>query len=505
MALAPMSGTRSTNIAKTSILVAMSSATRTVHPLLSASHPTSRPSCPSRPAIAIDSFALRVVTASVIPHESFQLLQFGVPPPPAVCYHCSRGGEHARRLQPILSVQLLTCRVPLLCRSDIPFPCIPKRFGHFYAWFLPRCRATFCFERNLFWSSHFGSAHPFLPHPIPVTAHFLNAHAIVQNGHSTLPRWPRKIFLAKPMFWTRTTPCCTPMFPPTYSTEFQCTNLLFSYFCPARIAALTRIFIWPWICLWVGASNATVCRIMLCFIHPSVVPHIRCLLSMHSKCVLMCSGVCLCFVTRLECVCRVADYWEGYKLFCYAFYSHSLQHEFEFRQSKLGQLVWAGHLQSPPPSHHALRTTCMQLLPLVEMYCKWELQEDCSDLGALMLRFDSESELQSHELGRSLLFMIRNDDTGLPILQRQDSVGIPVNPFDVIRERLAAVDLAINDLRPHVHSPPHVGHECHPTLLCCFLIHRSLHMHVDKTCDEIFVALFPKLEHTICIAPWYAY
>lgn len=33
--------------------------------------------------------------------------------------------------------------------------------------------------------------------------------------------------------------------------------------------------------------------------------------------------------------CRVEDYWEGYKLFCYAYYSHSLRHS-EFRQSKLG-------------------------------------------------------------------------------------------------------------------------------------------------------------------------
>jgi hypothetical protein len=36
-----------------------------------------------------------------------------------------------------------------------------------------------------------------------------------------------------------------------------------------------------------------------------------------------------------ECVCRVDDYWFGYKLYCYA-YAHSFQHETEFRQSKLG-------------------------------------------------------------------------------------------------------------------------------------------------------------------------
>ena len=53
------------------------------------------------------------------------------------------------------------------------------------------------------------------------------------------------------------------------------------------------------------------------------------------------------------------------------------------------------------------------------MFCKWELQEDCTNLRALMLRFDSEEELDSHELGRSLLFMVRNEDVdvdGLPTL-----------------------------------------------------------------------------------------
>ena len=43
----------------------------------------------------------------------------------------------------------------------------------------------------------------------------------------------------------------------------------------------------------------------------------------------------------LECdfpdtLCRVEDFWVGYKLFCYAFYSNSVQHEGEFQQSKLG-------------------------------------------------------------------------------------------------------------------------------------------------------------------------
>ena len=92
----------------------------------------------------------------------------------------------------------------------------------------------------------------------------------------------------------------------------------------------------------------------------------------------------------------------------------------------------------------------MELLPIVEMYCRWELQEECSDLEALMLRFDSVSELESHELGRSLLCMVRDDDAGF--------VGFPIhaqavhraNPFDAIRHRLAAVDVAIQGLHAQV-------------------------------------------------------
>lgn len=38
----------------------------------------------------------------------------------------------------------------------------------------------------------------------------------------------------------------------------------------------------------------------------------------------------------LDTFCRVEDFWVGYKLFCYAYYSNSVQHEGEFQQSKLG-------------------------------------------------------------------------------------------------------------------------------------------------------------------------
>ena len=93
----------------------------------------------------------------------------------------------------------------------------------------------------------------------------------------------------------------------------------------------------------------------------------------------------------------------------------------------------------------------MQLLPLVEMYCKWVLEEDCTDLRALMLRFDSEQDLESHELGRSLLCMLRDDDIGLHMLQSRMPVQDMRNPFDLLRERLAAAAVAIRDLHGQVH------------------------------------------------------
>lgn len=43
------------------------------------------------------------------------------------------------------------------------------------------------------------------------------------------------------------------------------------------------------------------------------------------------------------CVHRVEDYWRGYKLFCYGYYSHSSRHVQEFRESKLGACI-----SSPP-------------------------------------------------------------------------------------------------------------------------------------------------------------
>ena len=115
-----------------------------------------------------------------------------------------------------------------------------------------------------------------------------------------------------------------------------------------------------------------------------------------------------------------------------------------------GRLVRQRHTHGPLPSHHAIRTTCIQILPLVEMYCKLELEEDCTDLRALMLRFDSESELETHELGRSLLAMLNDEDIGHDNLPVCATLPALPSPFDILRERLSAAGLAIKNLHAQV-------------------------------------------------------
>lgn len=112
--------------------------------------------------------------------------------------------------------------------------------------------------------------------------------------------------------------------------------------------------------------------------------------------------------------------------------------------------MWRHHTNLPPPSPQVIRNTCMQLLPIVEMYCRWELEEDCADLQALLLRFDSEEELESHELGRSLLYMVRDNEDGLHRFPLHESTVLRANPFDDIRQRLEAVDVAIHGLQSKV-------------------------------------------------------
>ena len=124
----------------------------------------------------------------------------------------------------------------------------------------------------------------------------------------------------------------------------------------------------------------------------------------------------------------------------------------------VGQLVWRRHVRTSNPSRHALRATCMQLLPLLEMYCKYELQDDCSNLRELMLRFDSEAELETHELGRSLLHMLRDDDAGMEMYTQRMQFDAPSNPFYSIRGRLAEIDSAFRALQPQVRL--HVDTNC---------------------------------------------
>jgi hypothetical protein len=116
-----------------------------------------------------------------------------------------------------------------------------------------------------------------------------------------------------------------------------------------------------------------------------------------------------------------------------------------------GQLLWRRFNSACPPSHNALRATFVQLLPLVEMYCKWVLCENCSNLWDLMVRFDSEAELGSHELGRSMLQMLHGDEGGLQIMRPPVVVLPQISPFAAIRSTLAAMDVALQAMRPQVH------------------------------------------------------
>ena len=112
--------------------------------------------------------------------------------------------------------------------------------------------------------------------------------------------------------------------------------------------------------------------------------------------------------------------------------------------------MWRCHTGQPPPSPHDIRNTCTQLLPIVEMYCRWELEEDCTDLQSLMLRFDSEEELESHELGRSLLYMDMDVDAEFDSFPVHARTIQRADPFEDIRQRLAAVDVAIHGLHAQV-------------------------------------------------------
>ena len=140
------------------------------------------------------------------------------------------------------------------------------------------------------------------------------------------------------------------------------------------------------------------------------------------------------------------------------------------------------------------------------------LQEECGNLRNLMLRFDDEEELLSHELGRSLLHMIRDDDIGLDILSRRSHSSAPLNPFDAVRARIAAVDLALVGLRPVVQVAPALCVSCNLQNinlmpLRCALQFPVFHFHTLQRvchatlCLAVFSPMFRRSLHFLPLHP----
>lgn len=155
--------------------------------------------------------------------------------------------------------------------------------------------------------------------------------------------------------------------------------------------------------------------------------------------------------------------------------------------------------RQPPPSRHEVRAKCMQLLPLVEMYCKWVLHEDCSSLRALMLRFDNERELELHELGRSLLLMVRDDDDdGLDRVPSRVPGVAASSPFDAIRARLADVDVALRGLHPQVHAVMGSRGTCNIRLNKIYGIAFGIESGLHETLNPPSIGVFPSLFSVVC-------
>jgi hypothetical protein len=71
-----------------------------------------------------------------------------------------------------------------------------------------------------------------------------------------------------------------------------------------------------------------------------------------------------------------------------------------------------------------------------------------------MVRFNSEVELESHNLGRSLLFMVRDDADGIDTLPARVPLMPTTSPFDEVRERLSAAGHAIRVMHEQVQLQP---------------------------------------------------
>jgi hypothetical protein len=94
-----------------------------------------------------------------------------------------------------------------------------------------------------------------------------------------------------------------------------------------------------------------------------------CLFSSHLLCLTPQFGALLVFVAVRQSLLRVEDYWEGYKLFCYSYYSHSVPHEVEFRRCKLGAFFWRPPLLFNPWHVFLLLVPCMRACTCYECLC----------------------------------------------------------------------------------------------------------------------------------------
>ena len=78
-------------------------------------------------------------------------------------------------------------------------------------------------------------------------------------------------------------------------------------------------------------------------------------------------------------------------------------------------------------------------------------------------------------MGRSLLFMIRDDEAGLDNLSRRSNTVAPHNPFDAVRAGIAAVDLAFVGLRPQGEVAPVLYAECNLRVLILMQLRSASH------------------------------
>lgn len=77
----------------------------------------------------------------------------------------------------------------------------------------------------------------------------------------------------------------------------------------------------------------------------------------------------------------------------------------------------------------------MDILPLAEMYLRWDLQEDVCDLHSLMELLKCEDELHSHEFGQSFLLMIASDVGGIKGPSNRIRVAMLIDCFLEMRQR----------------------------------------------------------------------